>query len=347
MQEITAFSSVPQDTSAPWKDALRQAVRDPAELLDLLGLPPSRIEAAQSAARRFSLLVPRDYVARMRVGDGVDPLLRQVLPVGEELERVEGYERDPVGDGPATAAPGLLRKYEGRVLLMASRACAVHCRYCFRRHTVRTGPPWEPALQHVAADRSVSEIILSGGDPLLLDDEALARLVEAIASIKHIRRLRIHTRIPIVLPERVTGDLLSLLRSTRLVPVVVVHANHPAELRGRCARALQAVSREGILLLNQSVLLRGVNDDAGTLTELSERLVELGVIPYYLHALDRVEGAAHFDVPDGRGLEIMEEVQKRLPGYAVPRYVREVPGACAKTMVPVTYFRHCHNVGST
>ncbi len=272
----------------------------------------------------------------MRPGDPADPLLRQVLPLAAEADLPAGYSRDPVGDQQASLLPGLLRKYEGRVLMVATGACAVHCRYCFRRHFPyqegpRTPEAWTGALESIAADASNHEVILSGGDPLTLIDETLAELVTRIAAISHVRRLRIHTRLPVMIPERVTPELLAWLTGTRLAPVMVIHANHPAELHGSAAAAVRKIVAAGVPTLNQAVLLRGVNDEVETLVELSERLVDLGVMPYYLHQLDRVAGAAHFEAPVEEGVRIVEELRRRLPGYAVPRYVREVAGEAYKT----------------
>jgi EF-P beta-lysylation protein EpmB len=360
MLQVTGFSGVPFREPAPgpeahpsigvqvsrqgeapgsqeaWKRALAEAVRDPDELLALLRLPESLRPGTRAAARRFPLVVPRGFVARMRPEDPRDPLLRQVLPIAEEEERTEGTTKDPVGDGEATVAPGLIKKYAGRALLVATGSCAIHCRYCFRRHfpydeVPRGLPAWEPALRALRADGSIREAILSGGDPLLLADEPLGRLVRALEAIPHLERLRLHTRLPVVIPERVTDGLIALLREGRLTPIVVVHANHPAELEGGCPGALARLVEAGIPVLNQAVLLRGVNDGVDALARLCERLVSLRVIPYYLHQLDPVEGAAHFAVEEERGLRIVAELERRLPGYAVPRYVREVPGAPSKT----------------
>jgi EF-P beta-lysylation protein EpmB len=242
------------------------------------------------------------------------------------------FTTDPVGDRLAKRTPGLLHKYNGRVLLVTTGACAIHCRYCFRRHypyaeTPRGIEAWQPALAAVADDDSVHEVILSGGDPLTLVDSLLAELTIRLAEIPHLRRLRLHTRLPVLIPERVTDDLLSWLRGTRLVPWVVVHVNHPAELDKPVGEALTRLIDAGIPVLNQAVLLRGVNDDLETLVELSERLIQLRVMPYYLHQLDRVAGAAHFEVPVEMGRVLIEQMRARLPGYAVPRYVEEVLGA--------------------
>jgi len=245
---------------------------------------------------------------------------------------------DPVGDLAAQRLPGLLQKYTGRVLLVTTGACAVHCRYCFRRHypydtAPKTLAAWESAIDEIAADESISEVILSGGDPLTLRDSLLAALADRLAEIPHLRRLRVHTRLPLMIPERINDDLLSWLRGTRLAPVMVIHANHANELAGDAADAVQRIVAAGIPTLNQTVLLRGINDDVETLAALSERLLDLGAMPYYLHQLDRVAGAMHFEVPLARGLELVTALRARLPGYAVPRYVQERPGEPSKTIL--------------
>jgi EF-P beta-lysylation protein EpmB len=321
-----------------WRRSLSDAIRDPAELLDVVQLPVSLLPAARAAAELFPLVAPRSYVRRMRTGDVRDPLLMQVLPVGAEFVHEPGQALDAVGDTAARIAPGLLQKYEGRALLIAAGVCAVHCRYCFRRHYPYVDEPrrledWEPALEALAADDSIHEAILSGGDPLVLTDARLAALVERLESIPHLKRLRIHTRLPIVLPDRVTGGLIDLLLGSRLQPVMVVHANHGQELEDDCGEALRRLVRSGLPCLNQAVLLRGVNDSVAALGELCESLGNLGVIPYYLHQLDRVAGAGHFEVAEGRGLELIAALAAVLPGYLVPRYVREVAGQRSKTPV--------------
>jgi EF-P beta-lysylation protein EpmB len=326
-------------TETAWKRALREAVRDPDELIDLLGLPETLREPARRAARLFSLAVPRDLVARMRPGDPDDPLLRQVLPLDAEEHDAAGFTDDPVGDGAAEIAPGLMQKYHGRVLLMAAGTCAINCRFCFRRTYPYARLPrgilsWRPALDRIAADPSIHEVILSGGDPLVQSDKTLARLAEELAAIGHVKRLRLHTRLPVAIPERVDAALLGWLRATRLAPFVVVHVNHPAELGGGFPEAAGRLVDAGVPVLSQTVLLRGVNDDDAVLALLFERLVDLRVLPYYLHQLDPVRGAAHFHVPPARGLEIMAELRRRLPGYAVPRYVQERAGAESKVSIP-------------
>ena len=306
---------------------MRTAVRSPEELCGLLDLPAEI--AAQ--AGDFPLLVPRGFVDRMRPGDPHDPLLRQVLSVAAEHQGAEGFVADPVGDLAAARGPGLLHKYQGRVLLVLTGACAVNCRYCFRRHypyatATATVRELQPALDQIASDPTIDEVILSGGDPLMQSDQLLADLVTQLESIAHLRRLRIHTRLPIVIPERVTSDFAQLLAGTRLQTVVVLHANHANELNQHVAQSLRQLSSTGAMLLNQAVLLRGVNDSVDALRQLSERLLELRVMPYYLHQLDRVAGGAHFEVPVAEGLELIRQLRATLPGYAVPRYVQEIAG---------------------
>lgn len=318
-----------------WHAALAAAIRDHTTLLHHLRLD-AVLTTSSDAAREFPLRVPWSYVKRMQVGDPHDPLLRQVLPVDEELQITPRFTKDPVADGNARVAQGLLQKYQGRGLLIATGTCAVHCRYCFRRHypyqeEPKTLADWEPALAHIEHDRTLREVILSGGDPLLLTDQRLEELITRVQQISHVTRLRIHTRLPIVLPNRVTDELLEILRRTRLTPIMVVHANHANELVDDAAGALQSLVRQGITTLNQSVLLRRVNDSVSSQRDLCERLVDLGVLPYYLHQLDPVAGASHFEVPLSLGREIVRELQTRLPGYAVPRYVRELPGQPQKT----------------
>jgi EF-P beta-lysylation protein EpmB len=318
-----------------WRQELADAVCDPAELLALLGLDQSNLPAARAAAQRFPLRVPRGFVARMRRGDPADPLLRQVLPLGAELDEVAGFGTDPVGDLASRRAPGLLAKYQGRALLVATGACGVHCRYCFRRGFPYAdenprADDWRAALAAIAADPTLSEVILSGGDPLSLSDRRLAELVARLDAIPHLTRLRIHTRQPVVLPSRVDDALLAWLGATRLRTVVVLHANHARELDREVRAACARLAATGATLLNQSVLLRGVNDSAGALADLSEALFAAGVLPYYLHQLDRVAGAAHFAVPDAEARALLDAAAERLPGYLVPRLVREVAGAPRK-----------------
>jgi EF-P beta-lysylation protein EpmB len=324
--------------SESWQHALKDAIRDPRELCRLLRLPAEFEAAACEAARLFPLFAPRGFIARMQPGNPHDPLLRQVLPVAEEQTDVPGFTADPLAEAAVHRAPGLLHKYAGRVLMVTTGACAVHCRYCFRRHypygeSPRSPDDWQPAIDLIAADPTIHEVLLSGGDPLTLVDGQLADLAGRLAAVPHLRRLRVHTRLPIVIPQRVCQPLIDWLRGTRLTPIMVVHVNHPAELDADTAAALGWLVDAGIPVLNQAVLLRRVNDDLETLVELSERLVDLRVMPYYLHQLDRVSGAAHFEVPEETGRALIEQLRARLPGYAVPRYVRETAGAVGKVAI--------------
>ncbi len=335
--------SCPIDTSprlqaTEWQRELTRAFTDPAHLFDYLGLNPAHLADSMAAASQFGLLVPRGYAALMRKGDPADPLLRQVLPQGAELVNRSGFHRDPVGDLESQQAPGLLQKYHGRALLIATGACAVHCRYCFRRHypypqATAGKHRWESTVRHIEHTETLREIILSGGDPLTLSDARLSELSGRLDRIEHLSRLRIHTRLPLVLPERVDERLLDWLAASRLRPVMVIHANHAREFSPAATRALQALRCAGVTLLNQSVLLQGVNASANELAELSEALFAGGVMPYYLHALDRVQGAAHFEVHEHKAQALMRELNARLPGYLVPKLVRELPGEAAKTLV--------------
>lgn len=332
-------------TVPPWQRELAQAVSSAGELLDLLGLPEDVLggEAeAREAARQFPLRVPRGFVARMRPGDPRDPLLLQVLPTAAETAPAPAFTRDPLQETVGEAAPGVLHKYRGRALVMVTGACGVHCRYCFRRHfpygeTVPGRFDWGATLDYLRGHTDLREVILSGGDPLAASDARLGELAGHLAGIPHLRRLRIHSRMPVVLPERVDENLLAWLGKTPLKTVVVLHANHAHEVGGTLGASLgAAVGRlkdAGVTVLNQAVLLKGVNDSVEALEDLSETLFEAGVLPYYLHLLDRVQGAAHFEVPEDRARALAAELAGRLPGYLVPRLVREVPGAAAK--VPV------------
>ena len=329
------FRQVPAPAPA-WQRALAQAFSRPAELLAWLELPPEQPALARAGEREFPLRVPRGYAARMEKGNPEDPLFLQVWARPEESLETPGYTDDAVGDLAKLKAGGIIHKYEGRALVIATGACAVHCRYCFRRHfpygeALASRDHWQDTLRELAADRSIGEVILSGGDPLSLADEKLAAFAEALEFIPHVRRLRIHTRLPIVLPERVDEILLAWLRRGRLRKVMVVHANHAHELDADVAAALARLRGAGVVLLNQSVLLRGVNNLADALVRLSERLFECGVMPYYLHMLDPVRGTAHFDVPESEARALLQAAAARLPGYLVPRLVREDAGAPSKT----------------
>jgi len=318
-------------TQADWQTVLAEAVTDPQELCRRLQLPTATAEQARRGAEGFGVLVPHPYLTRIKPGDPDDPLLRQVLPTEDEQKPAPGFTVDPLCEASATTAPGLLSKYAGRSLIVTTGRCGVHCRFCFRRHGIHpTGEAEirlaEEAIRHIAADSTVREVILSGGDPLTVDDRRLGDLAERIGAVDHVTRLRIHTRLPVLVPQRVTGDLMGWIRRSRLQVIVVLHLNHPAEIDDSVARAFSRLADAGIPMLSQSVLLRGVNDDFEVLARLFERLVDLRVMPYYLHQLDRVAGAAHFEVPEQTGIDLVCQLRRRLPGYAVPRYVRDIPG---------------------
>jgi EF-P beta-lysylation protein EpmB len=332
---ITASPAGRQHPPA-WQVALADAITDPRELLALLDLDPTLAPPALLAAGSFALRVPRGYVARMRRGDPADPLLLQVLPRAGEMLEAPGFSADPLHEAAAQAAPGLLRKYPGRALLVTTAACGVHCRYCFRREFpyARTGAGrWRQALAALAADSSIEEVVLSGGDPLALTDARLAELSACLAAIAHVRRLRIHTRQPIVLPERVDGGLQRWLAGLRSPPVIVLHANHANEIDVTVMRACERLRACGAVLLNQSVLLRDINDTPAALAALAHRLADCGVLPYYLHLLDRVRGTSHFEVEQQRAVHIVRALSAMLPGYLVPRLVREIPGETAKHQI--------------
>jgi EF-P beta-lysylation protein EpmB len=327
-----------------WQRELAEAVRDPVELLDLVGLTPGQLGDGTTAASmreaclQFPLRVPRPFIARMQRGDPHDPLLRQVLAVGTELRPAPGYTSDPLHEADAREAPGLLHKYHGRALLITTGACAVHCRYCFRRHydygqeQPESGAArWSAALDHIACDATIAEVILSGGDPLSLANPRLSGLLRDLRALPQVRRIRIHTRTPIVLPSRIDRGLLEAFAAIRDQLVIVVHANHAAEIDAATAAALRQLQSVCTSLLNQSVLLAGVNDNTAALAQLSTRLFESGVLPYYLHQLDPVAGAAHFSVADARARQLAQELNACLPGYLVPRLVRESPGENGKT----------------
>lgn len=326
-----------------WQKSLADAIRDPAELLKILQLPDSLLPAAKKAAQLFPLRVPRSFVNRVQKADETDPLLLQVLPLHLELdEQPVGFSHDPVGDLDAMPIPGLLHKYHGRVLLITTAACAIHCRYCFRRHypyqEAQNRPEfWQPALDYIQADKTIDEVILSGGDPLSLSNERLATLFQQLAQIPHLRRLRIHSRYPVVLPERIDEGLLELLASSHLQIIMVLHCNHAQELDSEVCHCLGQLAANGCTLLNQAVLLKGINDDIDTLKALSETLFKMGVLPYYLHQLDKVTGAAHFAVDDAIALQLEQALRHQLPGYLVPRLVTEQAGLPAKQ--PLALFR--------
>lgn len=321
-----------------WQSELSQMIRSVDELLNFTGNKPSDVDDLDTIGSDFPLRVPRPYASRIQRGNPHDPLLRQVLPLALENQSVPGYVSDPLHEANSNIMPGIIHKYHGRVLLILAGSCAINCRYCFRRsfpYQANQNSPaeWVLALDYIRQHNDISEVILSGGEPLIHSDERLHQLVGSIADIEHVKRLRVHTRLPIVIPQRVTSNMLDWLTNSRLQSIVVLHTNHAAEIDDDVFAALHRIKSSGITLLNQSVLLKGVNDDLNVLKQLSERLFEAGAMPYYLHLLDKIEGAAHFDVPTPRAQQLVGQLCAQLPGYLVPKLVRECAGEPAKTPI--------------
>ena len=322
-----------------WQLSLKTAITNPDELCRELALDPKMFFQIPEMITHFPLRVPREFLARMEKGNPQDPLLLQALPVVRELINSSGYSLDPLNEKKSNRIPGLLHKYHGRALLTVSSACAIHCRYCFRRHfpyekNIPRKQGWNRVFDYLKSDTSITEIILSGGDPLMLKDKVLAEFISCVETIVQLKRLRIHTRLPIVIPERITDELINMLNNTRLLPTIVIHCNHPNEIDASVIMALRSLQKTRTTLLNQSVLLKNINDHKETLICLSENLFEAGVLPYYLHFLDKVQGAAHFEVSEAQAQCLITEMTKRLPGYLVPKLVREIVNAPAK--VPFT-----------
>ncbi|OUC58848.1 EF-P beta-lysylation protein EpmB [Acinetobacter seifertii] len=320
-----------------WQSQLSDLITDPSELLSLLELSSDQLlSGAILASEKFKLRVPRAFVGKMNAKNPLDPLLLQVLPHHLELEEHPEFVTDPLGEEAANQLPGVLHKYKSRFLLTLTGACAVHCRYCFRRHfpyqeNLPKNDDWLNIKNYIEANPDINEVILSGGDPLTLSNRKLALWLERLSSLKQVKILRIHSRVPIVIPNRIDEQLISLLKNSRLRIVLVVHSNHASELDDfTCSKLLQ-LSDEHITVLNQAVLLKGVNDSAETLVNLSYRLFEARVMPYYLHVLDKVKGAQHFDLIPSEIDAIYQDVLASLPGYLVPKLVREIAGEKNKT----------------
>lgn len=342
--------TLPTWQSQTWQEQLINLVRDPRELCRLLELDYSDFcghfdltekgsdqlqPAIEAALKAFPLRVSHSFIERMEKGNLNDPLLRQVLPVAEESLTVDGYSLDPLEEQQGNRAPGIIQKYQGRVLFMVASACAIHCRYCFRRHFPyadhrQSRSDWQDALDELAKDDSIHEVIFSGGDPLTASNRQLQWLTEQIAAIPHIHTLRIHTRLPIIIPDRIDQGCLEWLHQPRLKVVMVIHSNHPNELNDDVQAALDKMGQLKITLLNQAVLLKGVNDCVDTLTGLSEKLFKQGVLPYYLHLLDKVQGTHHFDLSETTAVELHQQLKSRLPGYLVPKLAKEIPGEANK-----------------
>lgn len=330
-------ASLARSVGAPnqgWRRQLQAAFRQPEALLEFLGLPAGPTEDGPPG--RFPMLVPQAFARRMRRGDPHDPLLKQVLPDPGERHSAAGFGNDPVGDMASRRARGVLHKYAGRVLLVTTGACAIHCRYCFRQNFPYSeeraiGRGWTEALDYLRGASGVEEVILSGGDPLMLPTRQLENLTDHLASLPGIKRLRLHTRLPVVLPDRVTSNLQQWLAGLPWPLVMVVHVNHPAEFDPQVDAAMARLRDSGAHLLNQAVLLAGINDDAAVLKALMERGLEAGILPYYLHLLDRVAGAQRFETRPETARRLVEELRRQLPGFLVPRLVCEQPGMPYKT----------------
>ncbi len=334
VSELT-FNNVDIATNDSWQGALASAIRDPLELLSLLDLDADQFIKQLHHPERFKLFVPRSYISKMKKGDWNDPLLKQVLPVKDETQSVAGFIADPVGDLDSVISSGVLQKYQGRVLLITTGACAVHCRYCFRRHfpyadSMPDKAKWQETLRAIRNDDSIHEVILSGGDPLMIPDNRLQAMCDDLLEIPHIKTLRFHTRIPILLPERINTKFLGWLAELPVQKIMVIHSNHANELDQKVGDVLASLREAGVTLLNQSVLLKGVNNSVEALADLSHRLFEFQVLPYYLHQLDKVDGAAHFEVDKDDAICLLKDLKKVLPGYLIPKLVEEVSGERSK-----------------
>ncbi|MEH6597457.1 MAG: EF-P beta-lysylation protein EpmB [Colwellia polaris] len=323
-----------------WQKELANVITDPKTLLELVDISPEMYQHHFAARKLFPVRVPRPLISRIKKGDINDPILKQVMPLDLEFSITEGYNEDPLEEHD-TVAPGLLHKYKHRVLMMVKTGCAINCRYCFRRHfPYADNSPnkarWQQALTYIEQHNEINEVIFSGGDPLMASDEHLQWLITEIEKIPHINRLRIHTRLPIVIPQRITPALVNTLRTTRLKPVIVFHVNHANEIDNDVAEALEPLISARIPLFNQSVLLKGINNDAKILAQLSERLFDIGIQPYYLHLFDKVQGVAHFDLTETEAKEITLQLMAILPGYLMPKLVREIAGEANKTPINLT-----------
>jgi L-lysine 2,3-aminomutase len=338
---ISAFVTDSDSLAATdWQKDMQRAFRSIEPLFTYLGLDPIQAPKRLHPDPKFPILVTQSFASRMQKGDWNDPLLLQILPLAVENLPTPGFQADAVGDLAAQIIPGVLHKYSSRALLMLSPQCAIHCRYCFRREFPYGQMPrgqagWDGAWEYLRMAEDIDEIIFSGGDPLFLDNRKLTQLFERAMTLSSIKTIRIHTRLPVVLPSRFESGLLSLFKTVAVKKtlIVVIHANHVNEIDANCAKALAEIRQTGAILLNQTVLLKDINDKAETLIALSQNLIQHGVLPYYLHQLDRVSGTAHFEVSENQGRKIIAEMREKLPGYAVPRYVQEIAGKAHKTPI--------------
>lgn len=324
--------------SLSWQEQLAQAIRQPNELLEYVGLMADSIGYSRQAIDQFPIRVPHAFANRIKRHDPDDPILRQVFPYIDEENEKNGFIKDPLSESGVQPVQGLLQKYKSRVLSITTGACAVHCRYCFRRHfpyqdSSASGKNWEYGLKYIKNDLSINEVILSGGDPLTLSDRRLTEIFSSLARIKHIKRIRIHTRLPVVLPARITTTLLKQITKNHQSLIFVIHSNHANELDNEVSHVIKLLQKFGILILNQSVLLKGVNDSVETLINLSERLIANNIVPYYLHLLDPVAGASHYNVTMERAQKLIQEMQASVSGYLIPRLVKEEIDATSKTLI--------------
>ena len=320
-----------------WQKELANVVTDPKKLLEMLNISPVSYQQHFNARKLFPVRVPQPFIRRMEKGNFNDPLLKQVMPLADEFIDVSGYSADPL-DEHDTVAEGLLHKYKHRVLMMVKTGCAVNCRYCFRRHfPYQDNSPnkvrWQAALTYIAEHSEINEVIFSGGDPLMASDEHLSWLVTQLETISHIKRLRVHTRLPVVIPQRITEQLVSLLKDSRLKATMVLHINHANEIDEHLQAALEKLRLARIPLFNQSTLLKGINNNAQDLVALSEQLFDSGIQPYYLHLFDAVQGGAHFDIDESEAVLIVNEMMAILPGFLMPKLVREIAGETNKTAI--------------
>ena len=318
-----------------WQKEMAMSFSNPILLLKYLELPAEDFTDDIKARQLSPMRVPRTFAAKMKKGDPLDPLFMQVFTSRKEFDPAPGYSTDPLEE-QNNKQSGILHKYHNRLLLLVRGGCAVNCRYCFRRHFPYSDnhlnkQQWQQALDYISANPQIDEVIYSGGDPLMAKDEFLAWLTAQIEAIPHIKRLRIHTRLPVVIPSRITTELITWFSQSRLKPVMVLHVNHANEIDDALTVSMQKLKQAGVTLLNQAVLLKGINDTADQQIALNEGLFEIGVMPYYLHVLDKVQGAEHFDLPDHKAKELMRELIKRQPGYLVPKLVREIGGQPGKT----------------
>lgn len=333
---------IPLTPVRSWQDELRDSITDPAELLKSLKLPETLLDGANAGAALFSLRVPKPYLSRIEKGNPRDPLLLQILPLQQEKHQTSGFTTDPLEENTFRPLPGLIHKYKNRVLLILSGACAINCRYCFRRHfpyqeNQLGQEQWQEILKYLQKHTDIDEVIFSGGDPLATPDIRLKKMIEDLEKINQIKRLRIHTRLPIVIPTRVTESLVDTLAQTRLKSIMVFHINHPNEIDNQVKLAISKLKQENITLLNQSVLLSGINNSVFILETLSKALFDINILPYYLFLLDQVEGAAHFDTSKLEARNLFTQLQAKLPGYLVPKLAIEIPHRLSKTLLSPLY----------